>query len=63
MRDLFTTHLPTLLVGLAVLAIFGICIYRLVRLRKKGQCTCGCSNCPYSGQCSSAKKQGGLHQP
>lgn len=63
MRELFTTHLPTLLIGLAVLAIAGFCLYRLARLRKKGQCACGCSACPYAGKCASAKKTAHTGKP
>ena len=51
-------NLPTILVGLAVLAVFVDIIARGIHNRKngKGGCSCGCDQCPGQGLCHPEKK-------
>jgi len=45
-------NLPTILIGLAVLAVFAAIVAGEVRKRKRGGgCGCGCSGCPNSSAC------------
>ena len=44
-------NLPTMIIGLVVLAAFVAVVVHLVRRRKKGGCGCGCSGCPSAGMC------------
>lgn len=50
-------NLPTILIGLVVLAVFVAIIVHEARKRKKGAgCGCGCSGCPGAGLCHPEKK-------
>ncbi len=45
-------NVPTILVGLAVLAVLAAILVGQVRKKKKGGgCGCGCSGCPSAGLC------------
>lgn len=45
-------NLPTILIGLAVLAVFTAIVVHGARKRKKGGgCGCGCAGCPSAGLC------------
>ena len=45
-------NLPTILIGLAVLAVFAAIVANgAARRRKGGGCGCGCSGCPSAGAC------------
>lgn len=50
-------NLPTILVGLAVLALFVAVIARGISNRKRGKggCSCGCGDCPGRGLCHPKK--------
>ncbi len=43
----------TLIVALALLAVIGLIVFRLIRDRKHGKstCGCGCADCPMNGSC------------
>ena len=51
-------NLPTILIGLAVLALFVAIVVSRVRARKKGAggCGCGCDHCPSAGACHPGKR-------
>lgn len=53
MLSFFAQYWGTLLVGAAVAAAVAAIVVQQVRRRKQGgtSCGCGCSKCPYSGQC------------
>lgn len=46
-------NLGTIVVGLVLLIIVGLVVFKLVRDKKKGKstCGCGCSNCAMKGSC------------
>lgn len=46
-------NLPTILVGLVILAVFAAIVAGEVKKRKsgKGGCGCGCGHCPSAGAC------------
>ena len=46
-------NLGTLIVTLALAAIVGLIVFRLIRDKKRGKssCGCGCADCPMSGSC------------
>ena len=46
-------NLGTLIVTLAIAAVVGLIVFRLIRNKKRGKSTCGCNcgNCPMSGSC------------
>ena len=46
-------NLGTIFVGLVLLIIVGLVVFKLVRDKKKGKstCGCGCSNCAMKGSC------------
>ena len=46
-------NLGTIVVGLVLLIIVGLIVFKLVRDKKKGKsnCGCGCSNCAMKGSC------------
>lgn len=46
-------YLPTILVGLVVLALAALSIASLLKNRKNGKCSCGCATCPYT--CAKAR--------
>ena len=50
-------NLPTILVLLAVVAIVGAIVGKMIRDKKKGKssCSCGCGGCPMSGTCHGAQ--------
>ncbi len=50
-------NLPTILVLLAVVAIVGAIVFKMIRDKKKGKssCSCGCGGCPMSGTCHGAQ--------
>ena len=51
-------NLPTVLVGLVVLALFVAVVARGVYNRKRGKsgCSCGCGDCPGKSLCHPEKK-------
>lgn len=51
-------NIGTIIVGLVILAIVVLIIYKMIKDRKKGKssCGCGCSNCPSSSMCHSKTK-------
>ncbi len=52
-------NLPTVLIGLVVLAVFAAIVAGEVKKRRAGGgCGCGCANCPNSGLCHPAKTPG-----
>lgn len=46
-------NLPTVLIGLAVLAVFAAIVLRAATNRRRGRggCSCGCDSCPGKGLC------------
>ncbi len=46
-------NLPTLLIGLVILAVFAAIVVSEVKKRRngKGGCGCGCDHCPSAGAC------------
>lgn len=51
-------NLPTILIGLAVLAVFvAIVAGEAARRKKGGGCGCGCSGCPNAGACHPEQPQ------
>ncbi len=52
-------YLPTILICLALAAVFGLLLWSLIRDKKKGKssCGCSCSGCAMAGQCHAASKQ------
>lgn len=47
------TNLGTIVVGLILLIIVGLIIFKLVKDKKNGKsaCGCGCANCAMKGSC------------
>ncbi len=58
-----TQYLPTILVGLAVLALVALSIGSLIKNHKRGQCACGCSACPHNCIHARPRKEQRTHQP
>ena len=53
MAEWFMQYLPTLVIGLCLLALVVLVIVKLVKDKKKGKssCGCGCADCPASSMC------------
>ena len=51
-------HLPTVLVGVALVALLTAVILYLIRVKKHGKttCGCGCAGCPMKDSCHTDKK-------
>ena len=49
----------TVIVGVIVLAIFVLAFRNMLKniISGKGNCSCGCDNCPSSAMCHPAKKE------
>ena len=43
----------TLIVALALAAVVGLIVFRMIRDKKRGKsaCGCGCADCPMHGSC------------
>lgn len=51
-------NLSTVLIGLAVLAIFTAIVASEIKKRRTGGgCNCGCGGCPHTAVCSERKKK------
>ena len=55
--DLIKDNLGTIVTLLAVLILVGALVLKLVKDKRAGRhgCSCGCSSCPMSAQCSGNK--------
>ena len=53
MPEFITKNIGTIIVALIVVLIVVFTVFRMVRNKKKGKssCSCGCSECPFSGKC------------
>lgn len=60
MFEWISANLATVLVTLALIAIVGLIVYKMVKDKKSGKscgCGCGCSGCALSDKCNSGKNQ------
>ena len=57
MPDFVTENLGTVIVGAILTLIVFSVLAMMIRNKKKGKssCSCGCSECPFSGKCSEVK--------
>lgn len=57
MLDCIVSNLPTIVVLLLVIALIGGVVAVMVRDKKQGKSSCGCScgSCPMNGKCHSNK--------
>ena len=53
----FEQNLGTLVIGLAVLAVVALIVWKMAKDKKNGRssCGCGCANCAMRGQCHKAQ--------
>lgn len=51
-------NLSTVLIGLAVLAVFAAIVAGEVKKRKSGGCSCGCGGCPNASVCGRSSGAG-----
>ncbi len=57
MLQWFEQNLGTLVIGLAVLAVVALIVWKMAKDKKNGRssCGCGCANCAMRGQCHKAQ--------
>lgn len=54
MLDFIIANSGTIIAGAAVLACVAAAVIGLF-VKKKGKCSCGCSDCPFSGKCQNRR--------
>lgn len=59
MIDFFSENIATIIVGLIVLAIVLLIIFKLIKDKKKGKssCGCGCEHCQNASACHDSVKK------
>lgn len=57
MISFLVDNLGTIIIGLVVLAVLALIVFKLIKDRRKGKsgCGCGCQNCPSAGCCHKQK--------
>ena len=53
------SNLSTILVGLALLCLLGLIVWRMIVRRRRGEtsCGCGCEHCAMRGTCHAPKNK------
>ena len=53
MWEILAENAGTIAVAAVLALIISVIVFRMVKNRKKGKCSCssGCSGCPFSGKC------------
>ncbi|MBO4305909.1 MAG: FeoB-associated Cys-rich membrane protein [Clostridia bacterium] len=51
MLEWLSANIATILISLALAAVVGLAVGKLIRDRKRSGCSCGCSDCPMKGKC------------
>lgn len=51
MIEFLAANSGTVVVAVIIAAVVALIVVNMVRDRKKGKSSCGCSNCPSAGMC------------
>lgn len=51
MLEWFVSNLATIVILTVLVLVVAAIIFRMIKDHKRGKSSCGCANCPMSGEC------------